>query len=149
MTLDDIAAKIKACAQQMNARYGGIVFDEWAVVSLAENKARVLFYTGPRNDEFLKNFVNDLGPLRLALHDTKFGPGDFEFARHGAGTRIEAFLVLSPGVYLICNNTQASMDAIAKNPLWLQAQVTFAELAESIRANPLVITWDTKFIAKS
>lgn len=149
MTLDEIAAKIKACAQQMNTRYGGIVFDEWAVVSLAENKARVLFYTGPRNDEFLKNFVNDLGPLRMALHDTKYGPGDFEFSRHGAGTRIEAFLVLGPGIYLLCNNTQISMDAIAKNPLWLEAQVPFVGLAEAIRANPLGITWDTKFITKS
>ena len=51
----------------MNSRYGSVVFDEWAVVSLVENKARVLFYTGPRNDEFLKNFVKDLGALRAEL----------------------------------------------------------------------------------
>ena len=149
MTLEDISTKVKACAQQMNARYGGIVFDEWAVVSLAENKARVLFYTGPRNDEFLQNFVKDLGPLRHALHDAQYGVGDFEYSRHGTGTRIEAFLVLAPGLYLICNNTQASMDAIAKNPRWLEAQVPFAELAEAIRASPLVISWETKFITKS
>jgi len=149
MTLDELSAKIKACAHEMNARYGGTVFDEWAVISLAENKARVLYYTGPRNDEFLHNFVKDLGPLRVALHDAQFGVGDFEFSRHGAGTRIEAFLVLGGGLYLICNNTQASMDAIAKNPLWLEAQVSFAELAEAVRANPLVITWDTKFITKN
>ena len=42
MTLEEIAAQIKTCAQQMNSRYGGVVFDEWAVISLAENKARVL-----------------------------------------------------------------------------------------------------------
>lgn len=149
MTLDDISAKIKAAAQQMNSRYGGIVFDEWAVVSLAENKARVLFYTGPRNDEFLHNFVKDLGPLRTALHDGRFGVGDFEFSRHGAGTRIEAFIVLANGLYLLCNNTQISMDVIAKNPAWLEAQVPFAELAEAIRSNPLVITWDTRFLTKS
>jgi hypothetical protein len=149
MTLDELSAKIKACAHHMNDRYGGMVFDEWAVVSLAANKARVLFYTGPRNDEFLSNFVHDLGPLRVALHDTRYGVGDFEFSRHGAGTRIEAFLVLGNGLYLICNNTQNSMDAIAKNSRWLDAQVPFAELAESIRANSLAVSWDTKFIQKN
>jgi hypothetical protein len=149
MTLEEISAKIKACAHAMNGRYNGMVFDEWAVVSLAENKARVLYYTGPRNDEFLQNFVQDLGPLRMALHDTKYGTGDFEFSRHGTGTRIEAFLVLGPGLYLICNNTQHSMDAIAKNPRWLDAQVPFVEFADAVRGNPLHISWDTKFLSKN
>ena len=148
MTLDDITARIKSCAQQMNTRYGGIVFDEWAVISLAENKARVLFYTGPRNDEFLNSFVQDLGPLRTELHNQSYGVGDFEFSRHAAGTRIEAFLVLGSGLYLLCNNTQNSMDAIAKNPRWLDAQVPFVEFADALRANPLSISWDTKFFAK-
>src|SRR5580693_8590126 len=67
MTLDETFGEIKACASQMDSRYGGIVFDEWAVVSLVENKARVLAYIGPRNDEFLKNFVEDLGTLRVEL----------------------------------------------------------------------------------
>jgi len=148
MTLDDLAAKIKNCALQMNARYGDTVFDEWAVVSLAENKARVLFYTGPRNDEFLQNFVADLGPLRTELHNQKYGVGDFEFSRHGVGTRIEAFMVLGVGHYLICNNTQNSMDGITKNPRWLDAQVPFVELAEVVCSSPLLITWDTRFFLK-
>jgi hypothetical protein len=148
MTLDDLAAKIKNCALQMNARYGGTVFDEWAVVSLAENKASILFYTGPRNDQFLGNFVADLGTLRKELHSPRYGAGDFEFARHGTGTRIEGFMVLSGGHYLICNNTQLSMDDIAKNPRWLDAQVPFVELAEAVRSSPLLITWDTRFFLK-
>jgi hypothetical protein len=149
MTLEEIAGKIKTCSDQMNSRYGGVVFDEWAVVSLAENKARVLFYIGPRNDEFLENFATDLGPLRLALHDAKFGVGDFEFSRHGIGTRIEAFLVMGAGLYLICNNTRESMDAIAKNPRWLDAQVPFAELAEAVRPSPLDVSSDTRLFTKS
>jgi hypothetical protein len=148
MTIDELAAKIKSCALQMNARYGGIVFDEWAVVSLAENKASILFYTGPRNDQFLQNFVADLGPLRQELHSAQFGVGDFEFSRHGVGTRIEGFVVLGNGNFLICNNTQLSMDAIAKNPRWLDAQVPFVELAEAVRSSPLLITWDTRFFLK-
>ena len=132
----------------MNSRYGAVVFDEWAVVSLAENKARVMAYTGPRNDDFLKDFAKDLGALRAELFDGKYGPGDFEFSRHGVGTGIEAFLVLGTSIYLMCNNTTETMDAIAKNPRWLGAQVPFVELAEKVRTNPLAVSWDTKVFTK-
>lgn len=148
MTLDDLGRQIKTCAEEMNARYGATVFDEWAVVSLERNRARVLHYSGPRNDEFLKNFVNDLGSLRTALLDTQYGPGDFEFSRHGVGTGIEVFMVLGQGMYLMCNNTRESMDTLAKNPRWLAAQVPFASLAEAVRANPLGVSWDTRIFTK-
>jgi hypothetical protein len=149
MTLEEISAQIMACAEQMNSRYGYVVFDEWAVISLAENKARVLFYTGPRNDDFLKNFVRDLGSLRSGLKGGEYGPGDFEFSRHGTGTGFESFMVLGQGLYLICNNTSESMDSIAKNPRWLGAQVPFAELADRVRTRPVTVSWDTKFLAKN
>jgi hypothetical protein len=149
MTLDELCGKIKACAEQMNTRYGGVVFDEWVVVSLDHNRARILHYIGPRNDEFLHNFVKDLGALRTSLLGDQYGPGDFEFARHGVGTGIESFLVLGHGLYLVCNDTRKSMDEIAKNPRWLEAQVPFAELAETIRGNPLSVSWDTKVFSKS
>ena len=150
MTIEEIGRQIKTCAEQINARYGGTVFDEWAVISLAENKARVLAYIGPRNDDFLKNFTKDLGVLRAELLTDKYGAGDFEFARHNVGTGFESFLVLGRGLYLICNNTRESMDTIAKNPRWLAAQVPFAELSEKIRANPLSVPGDnTSFFKKS
>jgi hypothetical protein len=148
MTLEDIGRQIKSCAEQMNARYGSPVFDEWAVVSLVENKARVLFYTGPRNDDFLKNFAQDISALRADLLGGKYGTGDFEFSRHGTGTGFESFMVLGQGLYLICNNTSESMDAIAKDARWLNAQVPFVELAEKIRANPLAVSWETKILSK-
>jgi len=148
MTLEEIGQQVKLCADQMQARYGAPVFDEWAVVSLVENKARVLAYTGPRNDDFLKHFVRDLGSLRAGLLGGQYGTGDFEFARHGTGTVFESFMVLGPGLYLICNHTGASMDAIAKNPRWLDAQVPFVELAEKVRANPLAVSWDTRIFIK-
>jgi hypothetical protein len=148
MTLDEVKSLIKGCAAQMDARYGKIVFDEWAVISLAENKARVLAYVGPRNDDFLKNFANDLGALRAELRDASYGTGDFAFARHGTGTRFEAFMVLGSAIYLICNNTGETMDSIAKNPKWLDAQVPFAELGDKLRMHPLLITSDTQFFQK-
>jgi hypothetical protein len=150
MTLEETISQIKKCAKEMDTRYGQTVFDEWAIVSLAENKARVLSYIGPRNDDFLKNFVKDLGTLRAELLTEKYGAGDFEFARHGIGTGFESFMVLARGVYLICNNTRESMDAIAKNPRWLAAQVPFAELSDKIRAHPLEVSGDnTKFFGKN
>lgn len=148
MTLEEICEQIKTCAHMMNERYGRLVFDEWAVISLAENRARVLFYTGPRNDIFLANFVSDLGTLRAGLLGGNYGIGDFEFSRHGVGTGIEAFLVAGQGMYLICNNTAASMDLITKDPRWLAAQVPFVELADKIRANPLTVPWETRFLSR-
>jgi hypothetical protein len=148
MTLDEAKNYIRICANQMNARYGRTVFDEWAVVSLAENKARVLVYYGPRNDDFLKNFVRDLGALRAELVGGRYGVGDFEFARYGAGTGFESFMVMGPGAYLICNNTGESMESIAKNPRWLNAQVPFAELSDRVRDNPLTVSGDTQFFRK-
>ena len=145
MTLDEVKLLIKTSATRMDEYYGKPVFDEWAVISLAENRARVLAYVGPRNDDFLKNFANDLGSLRSELLDANYGVGDFAFARHGTGTSFEAFLVLGAAVYLICNNTGDSMDNIAKDPRWLKAQVPFAEIGDKLRISPLVVTSDTQF----
>ena len=102
-------------------------------------RPRVLDYTGPRNDDFLKNFAGDFGGLRGELRDANYGAGDFVFARHGVGTGFEAFMILGQGIYLICNNTHGSMDSITKDPRWLNAQVPFAELGETIRSSPVVI----------
>jgi hypothetical protein len=123
----------------MNELYGQVVFDEWVVISLAHHKARILFYVGPRNDDFLKNFATDLGSLRAELLGAKYEIGDFEFARHGVGTGFEAFIVLGDGIYLICNNTRASMEDITRDPKWLNAQVPFAELSDTIRPDPLIM----------
>lgn len=148
MTLDETRTRIKTCVAQMAAHYGKTVFDEWAVVSLAENRARVLAYVGPRNDDFLKNFAKDLGSLRSELLGADYGVGDFAFERHGAGTRFEVFMVLGLAIYLICNNTSESMDTIAKDPRWLNAQVPFAELGDQMRMSPLQFPTDTQFFKK-
>jgi hypothetical protein len=141
MMLEETSKLVKHCAEQMNARYKKVVFDEWAIVSLADKKGRILSYAGPRNDDFLKNFANDLGQLRSVLLKDELGVGDFEFARHATGTQFEAFMVLGDGLYLICNNTANSMDGIAKDPHWLEAQVPFVELSDKVRSNPLVYSF--------
>lgn len=140
MKLEETVGLVRDCASRMNSQYGRVVFDEWVVVSLKEHQARIFAYLGPRNDDFLKNFANDLGALRAALLDGDFTVGDFEFARHAVGTRFEAFMVLGPGLYLICNNTQSSMDEITKDSRWLSAQVPFAELSDKFRSSPLAFS---------
>jgi hypothetical protein len=137
MKLDQATELIKLCAAQMDARYGQVVFDEWAIISLAARKGRVMAYIGPRKEGFQKNFRTDLGALREGLLNPKYSVGDFEFARHGVGPAFEAFLVVGRGVYLICNNTVQSMDSITKDPLWLGAQVSFVELSEKFLDDPL------------
>ena len=150
MNLDQAKKLIKICAEQMHARYSQPVFDEWAIVSFADNKGRVLAYIGPRKDGFKQNFQTDAGSLRAGLLNGEYTVGDFEFARDGVSTGFESFLVIGKGVYLICNNTKSSMQDIARDPKWLNAQVPFAELSEAVRPDPLVISGDhTKFFKRT
>jgi hypothetical protein len=139
MTLDQTTELIKSCAEQMNARYKKTVFDEWAVISLAGRKGRILAYIGPRKAGFQQNFLTDVGALREGLLNDDYTPGDFEFARHGIGPAFESFMVVGQGTYLICNNTVQSMDTITQDPLWLGAQVPFVELSDKFRADPLTV----------
>ena len=137
MTLEEATNLIGGCAERMNDLYQKVVFDEWAIVSLIQHKARILAYLGPRKDDFQKNFATDVLDLRADLLSRRHSIGDFEFARHGVGTKLEAFVMVGDGLYLICNNTTHSMAAIAKDPLWLSAQVPFVELSDQFRSNPL------------
>lgn len=137
MTLDQAKTLITTCARLMDAQYKKPVFDEWAIISLSEQKGHLLAYIGPRKAGFQKNFLADAGALRASLLGGKVDVGDFEFARHGVGTGFESFMVLGEGLFLICNNTVQSMDAITQDPLWLAAQVPFVELSEHFRADPL------------
>jgi len=138
MTLNQATELIKSCAEQMDARYQKTVFDEWAIISLAENKGRLLAYTGPRKQGFQQNFLTDAGALRAGLLAAEGNIGDYEFARHGIGTGFESFMVLGKGMYLICNNTVQSMDGITQDSRWLSAQVPFVELSDRVREDPVV-----------
>ena len=132
--IDEVLGAVRFCAAQMDSQYGDTVFDEWIVISLAQPQPRILHYFGPRHYEFRQNFSRDLGALREALFKGSHRAGDFEFVRNGQGTYFEGFMALGNDVYLICNNTRASMDEIARNPRWLSAQVPFADLSEKICA---------------
>jgi len=139
MKIDEATTLIQNCTEKMNARYEKIVFDEWAIVSLAGRKARLLAYHGPRKESFQRDFLKDAGGLRAPLMRVQHQPGDFEFAHDGVGTGFEAFTVLGPEVYLIWNNTVLSMEGISKEPRWLAAQVPFVDLTETFRMDPVKV----------
>ena len=139
MTLSQALDLVKRTADNMNARYGKTVFDEWAIVSLKRGHERIVSYQGPRKENFQKNFVNDLGTLRAEVLTTKHQPGYFDFARHNVGTGFEAFVCIGDELYVICNNTQSSMNEIAKDARWLDAQKAFAEMTERFRADSLAV----------
>jgi len=139
MTLSQSLDLVKRCSESMNARYGKTVFDEWAIVSLERGKERIVSYQGPRKEHFQKNFVTDLGALREELLTQKHQPGHFDFSRHAVGTGFEAFVCAGDELYLLCNNTQASMDDITKDARWLDAQKAFAELTDQFQATPLTV----------
>ena len=138
MKLEEAVVVITKYSERMNALYGSVVFDEWAIVSFADKTGRVLAYSGPRKENFQANFSADIETLKSELLATGQQTGDFDFARHGGGTRFDAFMVLGGGLFLICNNTTQSIHEITKDSRWLGAQVPFAELTEKFRADPLV-----------
>lgn len=139
MTLSESLLQVKRCAENMNARYGRVVFDEWAVVSLQRGRERIVSYQGPRKESFQKNFVSDLGSLRAEVLTAKHAPGHFDFARHATGTGFEAFICAGDELYVVCNNTQSTMDEIAKDARWLDAQKEFAALTDQFAANSLTV----------
>ncbi len=138
MTLDEAINTVGMQITRMNEVYQKPVFDEWALVAMFGSKGKALHYTGPRPEEFHKAFNQDVQTFASELQQPTHNLGDFNFARHGVGTRFDAFVVAGDGLFLICNNTRQSMATITQDPLWLSAQVSFVELSETFRSNPLI-----------
>lgn len=141
MNLQQAINSIGECATRMNELYGDVVFDEWVIINVQGGKARVVYYTGPRQ----ANFATEIAELKESVEDLlsgELGCGDFSFERHAVGPQADALMVTGPDTYLICNNTKLSIHQITQNPLWLQAQVPFVELGDKFRANPLLLRQD-------
>jgi len=138
MTLNEAIALIQTTAERMNELYHKTVFDEWAIVARSGEKTLLLHYQGPRKEQFQKQYFADTKELRQQYQQGQYHIGDFEFARHGHGTKAEAFIRIGETVFLVCNNTARTMEEIAADSLWLGAQVPFAELCDKFRADPVV-----------
>ena len=137
MNLTAARQLITRCADRMNALGGGVVFDEWAIVSLVEGGARLAGYHGPRVEQFRARFVADIRPLRAELEGRHLEVGDFAFAVAAEGTAYDACVRIGPRAYLWWNHTHASLSELRERGAWLPAQREFAALCEAFRIDPL------------
>lgn len=138
MSPTDAYSTISAAMARMSALYGRTLFDEWAVVRLAAGSAKVEHYEGSRLAAFLASCHRDIEPIRREAASRSHEPGDFDFARTSSGTGIDALVKISVDAYLLCNNTELSMEEIRAKPEWLKAQVPFANLSDRFRTDPVV-----------
>jgi hypothetical protein len=137
MTLEKAVTLVQSQMARMTELYGKTLFNEWAIVAVADRKGRILHYEGQRRSDLQQTLAGDLGEFGTALVRGEQEVGDFDFSRHAVGSHFDAYVVLGAGIYLICNNTLQSMAGITKDPLWLQAQVPFVELSDRFRADPV------------
>ncbi|MFZ5495158.1 MAG: hypothetical protein ACOZE5_07445 [Verrucomicrobiota bacterium] len=137
MNLADARTAVIHALGRMTALYREPLFNEWVLVKLAREQGAILAYEGPRADAYQARFKTDIVPLRTEMERHHLAVGDFEFARAAHGTHFDACIRLGSAAYLFCNHTTKSMIEIRQNPLWLEAQKPFVELAAKFRADPL------------
>lgn len=131
--------KIRTAFVRMDTFYGRTVFDEWAVLSTDGPRFSVLAYEGPRAATFESEVRADIRQLQVETEGDRREPGAFGFARGAEGAAIDAYIVLGPSLFLLCNNTVEAMQELTLDPQWRQAQVPFAELAEVFRHHPVAV----------
>lgn len=128
---------IAAALARMNSAYGQAVFNEWVLVSLRADRGAIMAYEGPRAEKYKQQFTLDLGSMLKELAGQRLGVGDFAFASDAAGTHYDACLRLGDSSYLFANHLTRTMAEIRDNPLWLNAQKSWAELSQKFAADPL------------
>jgi len=138
MYLPEAIVQVEVYLDRMNRRYGSQVFDEWAFIGVTDKRARVLHYRGLRREGLKSTLAQDVQPFLVDFVGGERELGHFDFSRSAEGRVFDAYLVVGEGCYLVCNNTQQSMEGITKDERWLQAQVHFVELSEVFQADPLV-----------
>jgi hypothetical protein len=139
MTHAEALDLIHAQLQRTNALYGGVVFDEWALLGLdPQQGASVLGYQGPRPDKFADQLAIDARALREAAANKSYEVGDFEFVHEAEGTDMDAFMRVGDATYLVCNHTAGTMTEVRRDPRWRLAQVGWVNLADKFRADPVV-----------
>jgi hypothetical protein len=137
MTPEAAVVRISETVSRMNELYGRPVFDEWALLAVAGNRACVLAYEGPRRAGFVQGLSGDLVPLRAELDGMARDPGAFRFAREADGTRVDACIVAGHAIYALFNATNSCVSRIVEDVRWRRAQSPFASLAERFGLDPV------------
>jgi hypothetical protein len=139
MNIEPAIARIQKSFAKMNGAYGRPVFDEIAIVQVADATTLSLhYYEGPREADFLNEMMEDSVALRNDVGDTRNNlGGEFGFTRDGGGEGIDAYICLGPRIFLLCNNTAQSMEEVTKDARWLQAQGEFLNASQFFAVDPL------------
>ena len=140
MTIRETNQLIEQCRERMQTQSGEIIFDEWAVISLTSNGAKLITYIGPRIEQFRLGFKADSRPLQAEMDGRQLSVGDFVFVADAVGTAYDACVRVGPATYLWCNHTSATLEEIRKSGAWLPAQETFAAMCERFRSDPVVVS---------
>jgi hypothetical protein len=139
MDLETAAEIVNATLERMRFQYAKPVFDEWMILAVNSEASGVLAYAGPREEDFRRELIDDVQPLRDLTLGRQFTIGDFEFATDAVGPRHDALMKVGEASFLVCNNTAKTMAEIRTDSRWLKAQGAFFDLGEKFRMDPLVI----------
>lgn len=108
------------------------------IVWMAGNHRDIVHYTGPRFDK-ASDFQRDLQPLKSIIQGKQYHVGDLEFARDAEGTLFDVLLMAGDEVFVIFNNTEKSLLAIAANTEWKTAQIPLVKLGDQFSSDPVSI----------
>lgn len=140
MNIAEARTLITRGAERMAALGGEQIFDEWAIVALAADGARLAAYCGPRVERFRARFKADIRPLQAELEGRRLEVGEFAFVADAVGTAYDACVRIGPHVYLWWNHTRDSLAEIRNRGSWLPAQKAFVDLCEAFRHDPVDVT---------
>lgn len=128
---------IETALLSMERIVGEPVFNEWALVKKSESGWTLMEYGGPRKNDFLANFNDDINALKGTLNPSDTQVGDFAFSHEGYGSGFDAHICAGDSVYVLFNNTAKSTGEITCNPKWTAAQIHFSELVEAFISDPI------------
>lgn len=130
MNLETAKLQIDKYFTRMNQAYGRVVFDEWLIVSRQAGSVHLLHYQGPRAATIMESLADETSALRQSGAHIHSDPGQFDFTREGAGSDFDAYVCVGKDCFLLCNNTQKSMQEVSADTNWLSAQGEFLNLSQ-------------------
>ena len=129
--------RIESTLIQMETALDEPAFDEWALVAKTPEGWKLIEYGGSRKEGFLAGFNADMAALKNTLDLSNTYVGDSAFSHEGHGSGFDAHMCIGEQIFLLLNNTTKSTGEITSNPMWISAQVYFAELLEAFIADPV------------
>lgn len=139
MDIRSAALKVKEKLDFLKATQGKVLFNEWVLVQIKDNKWKVLLYQTPRKEDLKAHFKDDISSLKL-LKPLDSQIGEFGFSDTGHGTHFDAYIHAGEDVFFLLNNTSKPASEITNDSSWEKAQAEFEELQEIFILDPVEVT---------